>query len=106
MHEDRPRPRRGLCANCQYPTLRLDGFEGTSSRDAPVFGARGIDEGPDLSWGFVILPWLALKKLLRRKDKRNRVQEVARLKRDILPQAPEAMICPQCLRVAFPEDFA
>lgn len=105
MHEDRPRRQRRLCASCQYPTLRLDGFEGTSSQGAPEFGARGIDTSADLGWSFVLLPWRMIKKLWSGNPTQNRRKQVAQLRADILPSAPDAMICPQCLRVAFPDEL-
>ena len=104
MHEDRPRRGRRLCANCQYPTLRLDGFEGTSSQDAPVFGNRVLidEESPFPLWRLIKAAWAAL----RGTRKPSRKKQVAQLRADILPEAPDAMICPQCLRVVFPDEFA
>lgn len=105
MHEDRTRRGRTLCANCQYPLLRLDGFEGDSSRDAPVFGNRISDGSAVLNWGLLLLPWRLLKGLWSGSEAHKRQKQVQRLRADILPEAPDAMICPMCLRVAFPDEL-
>ena len=101
--------RRQVCAGCAYPLLRLDGFEGTSSHAAPDFGARCDHNDTALLgffWDLAVLPWHWLTQVARGGRHRVRIQAVARLRADILPQAPDAMICPRCLRVALPEDFA
>jgi hypothetical protein len=100
---------RRLCQSCQYPLLRLDGFDGTSSRDAPVFGDRVSDSSPILHWGLLWYPcvaaWEGVKSLWGSGQKRSRAAEVAKLKADVLPDEPDAMICPQCLRLAFRDEL-
>jgi hypothetical protein len=83
--------------------LKLEGFDGTSSRDAPAFGARfGAD---NTGWEAFVWPWMLLKRALRHDKSTKRRRTVARLRDDILPEQPDAMICPQCLRVAFPDEL-
>lgn len=105
MHEDRARRGRTLCVDCKYPLMRLDNFDGDSSLDAPVFGDRGIGAGPNLRWGLWLLPWHALKTLWSGGAAQNRRKQVAKLRADILPEEPLAMICPMCLRVFFPDEL-
>ena len=105
MLGDTPRRGRRLCADCQYPLLRLDDFEGDSSFDAPVFGDRSSDASGDLRWAFLLLPWSLLKSLWSGGAKQDRRKRVAKLRADILPEAPDAKICPACLRVFFPDEL-
>lgn len=107
MPRDSTRPRREVCVDCQYPLLRLDGFEGDSSHDAPGLGRCDHDSTAVLGfvWDLVTLPWHWAEQLWRGGRHRSRRKQVARLREDILPQEPHAMICPQCLRVAFPDEL-
>jgi len=106
MHADEPRRGRRLCASCQYPLLRLDNFEGISSHDAPVAGDRSIDSSPMLRLGLLWtvggILWGAMR---RNGGQQSRKNQVARLRADILPEAPDAKICPMCLRVMFPDEL-
>jgi hypothetical protein len=105
MHEDRPRRGRRLCVDCQYPTLRLDDFEGDSSLGAPVAGNRSYDSSPDIGWSVFTFPWRALKSVWRGGEDASRRKKVAGLRADILPEFPDARICPLCLRVFFPDEL-
>ncbi len=86
--------------------MRLDNFEGTSSHDAPVAGDRSIGAGPNVRLGLLwSVGGFLLGALRRNGGQQSRKNQVARLRADILPEEPNAMICPQCLRVHFPDEL-
>ena len=107
MPRDTTRPRRQVCPSCQYPLLRLDGFEGTSSHDAPGLGRCDHDTTATLGffWDLAVLPWHWAEQLWRGGKHHSRRKQVQKLRADILPSAPDAMICPRCLRVVFPGEL-
>jgi hypothetical protein len=94
MHLEK-RPRKKLCSTCNYHLVRLEDFDGTSSRDAPGFEARGSYE----NWALLglTLSWRALSSLWGYGQKRKRRHEVQRLREEVLPANPDARICPLCL---------
>jgi hypothetical protein len=97
------RPRRKFCSLCNIHLVRLDDFDGTSSRDAPGFEARGSVDNWALLW--LSLPWKAVAALWKHKSKRKRVQEVARLRDEVLPSDPTARICPHCLGLVLSDEL-
>ena len=95
-----------FCPSCQYPTMRLIAFEGTSSRHAQRPEDTGVYELHSIPRGFWILTTLPIRAafeflnaLLPDRPRRRRAERIARLKRQVLPEDPDALICPQCLRV-------
>ena len=91
--------RRKTCPGCRYPMLGLKGFDGTSSADAMGFESDDFI-GSSGRWGADIFILGLLYSFFEKQFKSsNRKKKVEEFKRDILPQYPEAVICPQCLHV-------
>ena len=99
-----PPQSKRYCPSCRYPTMRLMIFEGTSSRHAMRPEETGVYELHDIPQGFWILSTLPLRAtlefmraLLPDAARNRRRQRIDHLKRQILPEDPDALICPQCL---------
>jgi hypothetical protein len=101
--ESGKRPRKKFCSLCNIHLVRLEDFDGTSSRDAPGFDARGSIENWGLLW--LTLPWRVITALWGQKAKRKRLREAARLRSEVLPADPEARICPHCLGLVLSDEL-
>lgn len=95
---------QSFCSDCRHPTVRLSRFEGPSSRDATSLETTGVYELQSIGrgmWVLATMPLVFLGELLPSRRARKRRQAVTLLKRRVLPEDPEARVCPHCLRVAW-----
>jgi hypothetical protein len=85
------------CPQCRYPMLRLAGFEGVSSKDAPNPSAHsGYGESNYHWFGLLGIIWSLLCDLAKEIGLLGRKRKVKQLRAEILPQYPDALICPHC----------
>lgn len=93
---------RPPCPECRYTTVMLNDFDGTWSGDAVEGEAR--DPLSYFRWGMWLVLWDLLCAGFKMSGRENRKTKVERLRKEVLPDFPDSLICPSCLHVIYKRD--
>lgn len=91
---------RTLCPACRHPMAKLKFFDGTSSADAPNFDRVERQDFSGGGWSLALALWPFLWEIAcdaaRGLKSALRKRRARKLRDEIIPQFPNALICPLC----------